>query len=55
MGSISRLPNLNTSDHVAILLSLATPSHHPVITPPSRRVFHWSNAPWKKTHTTLLF
>ena len=48
MGSTSRLPNLNTSDHVAILLSLATPSHHPVITPPSCRVFHWSNAPWKK-------
>ena len=48
MGSTSRLPNLNTSDHVVILLSLATPSHHPVITPPFRCVFHWSNAPWKK-------
>jgi len=54
IGSTSRLPNLNTSDHVAILLSLATASHHPVITPPSHRVFHWSNAPWKNSHNTFI-
>ena len=47
-GTTTQLPNLNTSDHVAIFLSLATSCHPPIITPPPRRVFHWSSAPWHK-------
>ena len=46
-GTTIQLPNLNTSDHVTIFLSLATSSHLPVIIPPPRRVFHWSHAPWR--------
>ena len=33
-GTTIQLPNLNTSDHVTIFLSLATPSHPPVTIPP---------------------
>ena len=45
-GTTTQLPNLNTSDHVAIFLSLAVSSHFPTTTPPPRRVFHWKHAPW---------
>jgi len=47
IGVATQLPNLNTSDHVTVFLSLAPSSHLPVIAPPPRRVFHWSLAPWK--------
>ena len=40
IGVTTQLPNLNTSDHATIFLSLAPSSHLPVITPPSRCVFH---------------
>ena len=46
-GLVEQLPNLNTSDHVAILLRLETLTI-PTITPPDRRVFHWSRAPWNR-------
>ena len=46
-GLVEQLPNLNTSDHVAILLRLETLTI-PTATPPDRRVFHWSRAPWNR-------
>ena len=46
-GSVQQLPNLNTSDHVAILLTLQDFSI-PSSIPPVRRVFHWSRAPWNR-------
>ena len=43
-GSVQALPNLNTSDHVAILLTLSSLTH--VIFPPDCLVYHWSHTPW---------
>ena len=43
-GSTQALLNLNTSDHVIVLLTL--PSFTNVIIPADRRVYHWSCAPW---------
>ena len=47
-GTTTPLPNLDTSDNVAIFLSLAVSSHFPTTTPPPRRVFHWKYVPWNK-------
>ena len=47
-GTTIQLPNLNTSDHVTIYLSLRISSYFSTIAPPPRRVFHWSHAPWRK-------
>ena len=47
-GTTTQLPNLNTSDHAAIFLSLAVSSHFSTTTPPPRRVFHWKHAPLNK-------
>ena len=47
LGLVQKLPNLNTSDHVAILLTLESLSI-PITTPPDRRVFHWCRAPWNR-------
>ena len=46
-GLVEQLPNLNTSDHIAILLRLETLTI-PTATPPDHRVFHWSRAPWNR-------
>ena len=46
-GLVQQLPNLNTSDHVTILLTLQDFSI-PSSAPPDRRVFHWSRAPRNK-------
>ena len=43
-GSVQALSNFNTSDHVAILLTLSSLTH--VIFPPDRLVYHWSHTPW---------
>ena len=43
-GSTQALPNLNTSDHVVVLLTL--PSFTNVIIPADRQVYQWSHAPW---------
>ena len=45
-GTVTRLPNLNNSDNVAIFLSLAT-SYHSTVMPPPRHVFT-GHVPWKK-------
>ena len=47
-GTTTQLPNLNTSDHIAIFLSLAVSYHFPTTTPPPRRVFHRKHTPWIK-------
>ena len=47
-GSVQALPNLNTSDHVAVLLMLSSLTY--VSTPPDRLVYHWSRTPWDRLH-----
>ena len=47
LGLVQKLLNLNTSDHVAILLTLESLSV-PITAPPDRRVFHWCRAPWNR-------
>ena len=47
-SSFQALPNLSTSDHVAVLLTLSSFTH--VVTPASCRVYHWSRTPWGRLH-----
>ena len=47
-GSIQALLNLNTCDHVVVLVTLSSFTN--VITPADRRVYHWSRSPWGRLH-----
>ena len=47
-GSTQALPNLNTPDHVAVLLTL--PSFTKAIIPIDYQVYHWSSGPWQRLH-----
>lgn len=46
-GTTQVLPNFNTSDHVAILVSFDAITTN-VVYPSARCVFHWSQAPWNR-------
>ena len=46
-GSAQALPNLNTSDHVVILVAFSSFTN---VSPANRRVYHWSRAPWDRLH-----
>ena len=47
-SSTRALPNLNTSDHVAVLLTLSSFTH--VIILADHRVYRWSRTPWGRLH-----
>ena len=44
-GTVSYHPHLGTSDHIAILVKYSVCLHVPPSLP-SRKVYHWSSAPW---------
>ena len=47
-GSTQVLLNLNTSDHVAVLLT--SPSFTNLVIAADHEIYHWSHAPWGRLH-----
>ena len=52
-GSTQALLNLNTSDHVVVLLTLLSFTN--AIIPADRQVYHWSHALWVRLHHYFSF
>jgi len=48
LGSAQALPNLNTSDHVVVLVTLSSFAN--IVSPANRWVYHWFCAPWGRLH-----